>query len=91
MARYGMTIPLESLPLAAQKDWIQELESLGYEDLWSSEAQDCDGFYFIGPPDRIREDLQRFFDNGADTVIVASLETACDPREAARVVAPGAR
>jgi probable F420-dependent oxidoreductase len=44
MARYGMAIPLESLPLGEQKGWIQELESLGYEDLWSSEAQDCDGF-----------------------------------------------
>jgi alkanesulfonate monooxygenase SsuD/methylene tetrahydromethanopterin reductase-like flavin-dependent oxidoreductase (luciferase family) len=50
-----------------------------------------DGFYFIGDPDKIKEDLRRFFDNGADTVIIASLETACDPREAARVVAPGAR
>ena len=49
------------------------------------------GLYQIGHPDSIKAGLQRYFDNGADTVIVASLETVCDPREAARAVAPGAR
>lgn len=44
MGRWGMTIPLETLPLAEQKEWVHELESLGYQDVWSSEAQDLDGF-----------------------------------------------
>jgi probable F420-dependent oxidoreductase len=44
MQRYGMTIPLDGVPLHAQRDWIQELEALGYTDLWSSEAGGADGF-----------------------------------------------
>lgn len=39
-----MTIPLETLPIHAQRDWVRELESLGYTDVWSTEAQDVDGF-----------------------------------------------
>jgi len=44
MGRWGMTFPLESLPLLEQKSWAQELEAMGYSDLWSLEAQDVDGF-----------------------------------------------
>ena len=44
MARYGMTIPLDGVPLAQQRDWIRELADLGYTDLWSSEAGGTDGF-----------------------------------------------
>jgi probable F420-dependent oxidoreductase len=42
--RYGITFPLETVPLAEQKQWVGELEDLGYTDLWGSEAQDLDGF-----------------------------------------------
>jgi probable F420-dependent oxidoreductase len=44
MRRLAMTIPLEGVPLAEQADFVRELEALGYSDLWSSEAQDVDGF-----------------------------------------------
>jgi len=44
MRRLAMTIPLESVPLAQQADFVRELADLGYSDLWSSEAQDVDGF-----------------------------------------------
>ena len=44
MKRYGMTIPLDGVPLLDQKDWIQELEQLGYTDLWTAEAGGTDGF-----------------------------------------------
>ena len=44
MARYGMTIPLDGIPLAQQRDWIRELADLGYTDLWSAEAGASDGF-----------------------------------------------
>ena len=44
MARYGMTIPLDGVPLAQQRDWIRELVDLGYTDLWSAEANGTDGF-----------------------------------------------
>lgn len=44
MARYGMTIPFDNVPLAEQREWWQELAELGYTDLWSSEANGTDGF-----------------------------------------------
>jgi len=44
MKRLAMTIPLETLPLAQQADFVRELADLGYTDAWSSEAQDVDGF-----------------------------------------------
>jgi probable F420-dependent oxidoreductase len=44
MKRMAMTIPLESVPIAEQREFVRELADLGYTDLWSSEAQDVDGF-----------------------------------------------
>ena len=44
MKRHGMTIPLEGVPILEQRDWIQELDSLGYTDLWTSDAGAFDGF-----------------------------------------------
>lgn len=44
MARYGLHFPLERVPIREQRDWVHELEDLGYHDLWSGEAQDVDGF-----------------------------------------------
>jgi probable F420-dependent oxidoreductase len=42
--RYGMTIPFDGVPLHAQRDWIVELEQLGYTDVWSAEANGADAF-----------------------------------------------
>src|SRR5947209_15367762 len=39
-----MTIPFDDVPLHAQREWVEELESLGYTDVWSSEANGADGF-----------------------------------------------
>ncbi len=44
MRRHGMTIPFDGVPLHAQRDWVKELEDLGYPDVWSSEAGGSDGF-----------------------------------------------
>jgi probable F420-dependent oxidoreductase len=44
MRRHGMTIPFDGVPLHAQRDWVKELEDLGYTDVWSSEAGGSDGF-----------------------------------------------
>lgn len=44
MQRYGMTIPFDHVPLHAQREWIEELEALGYTDVWSAEAMGADGF-----------------------------------------------
>jgi probable F420-dependent oxidoreductase len=42
--RYGMTIPLDGVPLHEQRSWIEELEGSGYTDLWTAEAGGGDGF-----------------------------------------------
>jgi probable F420-dependent oxidoreductase len=42
--RYGMTIPFDGVPLAEHRDWLVELEDLGYTDVWSSEANGADAF-----------------------------------------------
>lgn len=42
MNRMGMTVPLEGVPLAEQRDWILELADLGYTDLWSAETDGTD-------------------------------------------------
>ncbi len=43
-ARYGMTIPLDGVPLAEQRDFVAELADSGYTDLWTAEAGGTDGF-----------------------------------------------
>ena len=42
--RFGMTIPFDNVPLHAQREWIVELEGLGYTDVWSAEANGADAF-----------------------------------------------
>ncbi len=42
--RWGMTIPFDGVPLHEQRDWIVELEDLGYTDVWSAEAMGADAF-----------------------------------------------
>ncbi|MFP6665363.1 MAG: LLM class F420-dependent oxidoreductase [Deltaproteobacteria bacterium] len=44
MARYGMTIPMNGIPLHQHEDWLKEMVDLGYTDFWSSEAMGHDGF-----------------------------------------------
>ena len=47
-----------------------------------------DRFYLTGDPSRVREQLERYFVAGVDTVILGSLEGAVDPRAASRALAP---
>ncbi|MHB1138387.1 MAG: LLM class F420-dependent oxidoreductase [Microthrixaceae bacterium] len=42
--RYGLTIPLDGIPLSEHRDALVELEDLGYTDVWSSEANGADAF-----------------------------------------------
>ena len=42
MDRFGMTIPFDGA-LAAQRARVEELEALGYTDLWSAEVMGADG------------------------------------------------
>lgn len=43
-ARYGLTLPLEGIPLPAQRDLVASLPDLGYTDAWSSETAGADAF-----------------------------------------------
>ncbi|WP_157489061.1 LLM class F420-dependent oxidoreductase [Pseudofrankia sp. DC12] len=42
--RWGITIPVEGIPLHRQAEVARELEGLGYTDLWSGEGTYADGF-----------------------------------------------
>ncbi len=44
MQRWGLTLPLPSLPLRDHADLIRGAEAAGYTDLWSGETQGPDGF-----------------------------------------------
>jgi probable F420-dependent oxidoreductase len=42
--RHGITVPFEGIPLHDHRSWFEELERLGYTDLWSAEAGGYDAF-----------------------------------------------
>jgi probable F420-dependent oxidoreductase len=42
--RWGITVPFAGVPLSEHKQWFEELEDLGYTDIWSSEAGAHDAF-----------------------------------------------
>ncbi|WP_405392135.1 LLM class F420-dependent oxidoreductase [Streptomyces sp. NBC_01102] len=44
MDRYGVTIPLQTVPLSAHRRILEELPDLGYTDAWTGEAAGYDGF-----------------------------------------------
>ena len=44
MQRYGITVPFDGVPLAAQRELVAELPDLGYTDVWSSEVDGADAF-----------------------------------------------
>jgi probable F420-dependent oxidoreductase len=42
--RWGLTLPLPTLPLADHAEHVRRAEAAGYTDLWSGETQGPDGF-----------------------------------------------
>ena len=44
MQRWGLTLPLPSLPLHQHAELVRRAEAAGYTDLWSGETQGPDGF-----------------------------------------------
>ncbi len=44
MRRWGLTLPLPSLPLRDHAELVRRAEAAGYTDLWSGETQGPDGF-----------------------------------------------
>jgi probable F420-dependent oxidoreductase len=44
MSRWGLTVPLNGLPLAEHRDVVAGLEELGYTDVWSAETNGADAF-----------------------------------------------
>jgi probable F420-dependent oxidoreductase len=41
--RYGITVPFANVPLHEHRQWYEELEALGYTDVWTAEAGSHDG------------------------------------------------
>jgi probable F420-dependent oxidoreductase len=44
MSRWGLTLPLTGVPLAAHRDLVRSLPDLGYTDVWSAETAGTDAF-----------------------------------------------
>lgn len=44
MSRWGVTLPLTGVALAAHRDLVRELPELGYTDVWSAETAGTDAF-----------------------------------------------
>ncbi|MFE0024217.1 LLM class F420-dependent oxidoreductase [Amycolatopsis sp. NPDC059021] len=44
MSRWGLTIPLTGVPLAAHRELVEQLPDLGYTDVWSAETAGIDAF-----------------------------------------------
>lgn len=44
MDRWGLTLPLTGVPLAAHRDLVRSLPDLGYTDVWSAETAGTDAF-----------------------------------------------
>ena len=42
--RWGITLPLRTVPLPEQRDLVAALPDLGYTDAWSSEVNGADAF-----------------------------------------------
>ncbi len=42
--RWGITLPLEGVPLSAHREVVREAESLGYTDAWTAEVDGSDAF-----------------------------------------------
>ncbi|HXG42274.1 MAG TPA: LLM class F420-dependent oxidoreductase [Dehalococcoidia bacterium] len=42
--RWGITLPLDGVPLSAHREAVPELESLGYTDAWTAEVDGADAF-----------------------------------------------
>lgn len=41
---YGITIPIDRVPLLDQREWIEDLATAGYTDAWSAETDGTDAF-----------------------------------------------
>ncbi|HEX3593361.1 MAG TPA: LLM class F420-dependent oxidoreductase [Pseudonocardiaceae bacterium] len=44
MSRWGITLPLTGVPLAAHRDVVRSLPDLGYTDVWTAETAGTDAF-----------------------------------------------
>jgi probable F420-dependent oxidoreductase len=43
VARYGITVPFDGIPLHEHREWFERLVSLGYTDVWTAETDGSDG------------------------------------------------
>jgi len=76
--RHGITVPFGSMPLLEHKDWFEEIEALGYTDLWSAEAGGHEGLVPLAlaaawtPTLRLGTAILPVFTRGAATLAEAA-------------------
>src|SRR3954468_21718041 len=86
--RYGITFPLDGIPLGEQGDLVREIADLGYTDLWSAESGGHDAFTPLalasvwGPQLRLGTAIVPAYTRGAATLAeqVASMCQAAPGR-----------
>jgi probable F420-dependent oxidoreductase len=98
MARFAISSYLNVPVYAAFHRW---LEREGLQEMWDRWQQGdrkgatasipdhvVDDLIVHGPPEKCREHIQRYVDNGVDTPVIGLLPLGIDPRQAARDLAP---
>ena len=98
MARFAISSYLNVPVYAAFHQW---LEREGLSEMWSRWKEGdrkgatasipdavVDDLIVHGPPEKCREHIQRYVENGVDTPVIGLLPLGVDPRQAARDLAP---
>jgi probable F420-dependent oxidoreductase len=86
--RHGITVPIEGIPLHAHREVFEEIEALGYTDVWSAESGGADAFTPLAlaaawaPSLRLGTAIVPAFTRGAATLAetVASMAQAAPGR-----------
>jgi len=99
MARFAVNTYLNVPVYAAFHEWLGRQDVLrGMWDKWREGDRKgaaaaipdevVDELIVHGPPEKCREHIQRYVENGVDTPVIGLLALGVDPRKAARDLAP---
>jgi probable F420-dependent oxidoreductase len=100
IARFSLAVYLAAPAYRAQQEWLgnahllkESWDRLAAGDFRGARAalsdEVVDRYYIHGSADYCRERIAAYHDAGVDTPIIGLLEPPLDPREAARLLAPG--
>ena len=95
MVRFGIDLSLSDRPLHARREWVEELQDLGYNDFWSSESYSLDAFTPLvlastwAPKMRLGLGVVQAYTRGA-AILAMSIAGLCQAAPGRVVVAIGA-